>query len=82
MARQETQAGFEVYPIEPVIQTTIMHYAALHNLDYVEAQGLIKYLVSKKIARIIGKQRQNLSSRGKPSNVYELPISVNLNLAA
>jgi hypothetical protein len=92
MARNETTVGFEVYEL-PVVKTAVVvnsltHYktsakefAELHKVDYATAQGFIKLLVAKGVAYEVSK-RKVVGARGKPTNVYELPIKVELKLVA
>lgn len=51
------------------------------KLDYATAQGLVKFLVEKKLATKAG-TRPTTTGKGKPSNVYELPERVEISLKA
>jgi len=80
MARQETSEGFEVLPL-PTYRTSAKEFAEKTKVDYAVAQGFIKYLVSQGVAQEVEK-RKVAGAKGKPTNIYELPIELRLKLAA
>jgi len=79
MARQETTEGFLVYP--ETIRVSKKDLADKYNLDYLTVQGLVSYLVATGHARVVDK-RKSASGRGKPTEIFEIPIEVTLKFAA
>jgi response regulator of citrate/malate metabolism len=75
MARNETTVGFEVYSIGDTIKTSAKEFAEKHGVDYPTAQGFIKFLMSKGIAKQLASRKVE-GQKGKPTNIYELPASV------
>lgn len=94
----EKTEGFEILPlpIEPVqwlpmtakvvtvppVKMSIKEFAERHKVDYLVAQGLIKFLEAKGLAFKVGTKKTSLSGKGKPTNVYEIPASCELKLVA
>ena len=60
---------------------TVKELADELQLDYLTTQGLVKFLVEVGEAKKVG-VRPTASGKGKPSNVYELPEKVEINLKA
>lgn len=79
MARQETTVGFEVYPI--CIKLSVKEFAEKHEVDYATAQGVIKFLEAKGLATKVGTKRTSVTGKGKPTNIYEVPVAVLLAVA-
>lgn len=79
MARQETSAGFEVYPLP--VKTSVKEFAEKHKVDYATARGFIEFLVASGIAEQLD-SRKIPGKKGKPTNIYELPTLFTLDLAA
>jgi predicted ArsR family transcriptional regulator len=80
MNKQETTVGFTVYEL-PTFQTTIKELAARIGVDDLAAQGFVKFLVAKGVARLIT-TRKTATGKGKPANVYEIPNELKLTLRA
>lgn len=59
---------------------TVNEFAASMNVDYGTANSLLKFLVSRNLAKELGKRAA--ASRGKPSTIYEVPEQVTLNFSS
>lgn len=60
-------------PYDCVHEVTIKELADANGLDYMEAQGFLKTLVKLGHCQL-GKPRKVEGQKGKPTNVYLLPI--------
>jgi hypothetical protein len=81
MVREMTD-GFEVLSLpEATYRTSTKEFAEKAKVDYAVAQGFIKFLVSQGIAKEVEKRKIE-GAKGKPTNVYELPCELRLQLAA
>lgn len=78
--KQETTDGFVVFEL-PTYRTSAKEFADKYGVDYPTAQGFIKYLVKRGVARQL-EARKVVGQKGKPTNIYELPIDVQLKLSA
>lgn len=61
-------------------QTTIKQLAEKQGVEYAEAQGLVRYLECKGIAKKVGVLK-NPAGKGKGSDIWELPETINVVLA-
>ena len=77
----ETTEGFEVFPLDTPIKTSIKEFGEKHGLDYLEAQGFIKAMVKLGHAKQL-ESRKIVGQKGKPTNIYELPASITMKLVA
>ncbi|MFY4731196.1 hypothetical protein [Nitrospira sp. BLG_2] len=64
-------------PYDCVHEVTIKELADANGLDYMEAQGFLKTLVKLGHCQM-GKPRKVDGQKGKPTNVYLLPIYLEL----
>lgn len=80
MGRKETCDGFVVLPM-PTYKTSAKEFAEKNGVDYPTAQGFIKYLVKCGVASSLPARKVE-GQKGKPTNMYELPIEVRVELAA
>jgi len=65
-----------------VERVTAIQLAQRLGVDYVVAASLLKLMVSKGVAKEVGKVKTSLSGKGKPSTVYEIPGEFTLSLSA
>jgi hypothetical protein len=79
MARNETTEGFCVYP--ETIRVSKKNLAEKYKLDYLTAQGLVSYLLATGNAKLVDK-RKSPSGKGKPTEIFEIPVEVTLHFAA
>lgn len=63
------------------MKTSVKELAEKHGVEYADARGMVKWLEKVGHAKIVEK-RPAASGKGKPTDIYELPDSVTLNLAA
>ena len=60
-------------PYDCALETSITEFAEANGLDYLEAQGFLKTL--NKLGHCpMGKPRKVKGQNGKPTNVYLVPI--------
>ncbi len=71
--------GFVVLDL-PTFKTSAKEFAERHKVDYVVAQNTLKFLVAKGIARELDPLKI-AGKKGKPTNIYEVPTSVELKAA-
>jgi len=64
-------------PYDVAYEVSIKELADANGLDYLEAQGFLKTLVKLGHCKM-GKARKVEGQRGKPTNVYLLPIYLEL----
>ena len=64
-----------------VFHGSVADFALQNHIDYAVAGGLIKYLVSVGVAKDAG-TRPTATGKGKPSNLYEFPMKVELAFSA
>jgi predicted transcriptional regulator len=76
----ETTEGFVVFDL-PTYQTSAKEFAEKNDVDYATAQGFIKMLLKLGIAEQL-QSRKVAGQKGKPTNIYEIPVEVKLKLAA
>lgn len=57
------------------MRMTIKEFAEKFELDYMAANGTLKFLCS---IGIVDKVAEIANSRGKPSHVYEIPVSARI----
>jgi hypothetical protein len=62
-----------------LIRTTIKALAENQEVEYADAQGLVKFLAAKRIAKEVGIAKS--AGKGKGSTIWELPANLTLNLA-
>ena len=80
MVRNEVTEGFEVFEL-PTFKTSAKEFGEKNGVEYVVAQNFLKFLVAAGVAtelpplKIAGK-------KGKPTNMYEVPINITLKVAA
>ncbi len=77
--KDETTVGFQVFPLP--YETSVKEFGTKYGVDYATAQGFIKFLLAHGLARQAG-FRKNVTGKGKPTTVYELPGDVTIKLAA
>lgn len=58
---------------------SIKELAESANLDYLEAQGLVKALVKLGVAKENGKRKVE-GAKGKPTNLYAIPMCIQLTI--
>jgi Mn-dependent DtxR family transcriptional regulator len=63
-----------------MIRVTVKSLAAKLQVEYPTASALIKLMESKGQAKEVGK-RPNLTGKGKPSVIYEIPESFEISFA-
>ena len=61
------------------IQLTTNQLAVKLGVDYQIAQGLVKLLLAKGLAVKVGKI-PSPAGRGKPSDIWELPLSITIEI--
>jgi hypothetical protein len=66
-------------PHEETNVLSIKELAESANLDYLEAQGLVKALVKLGVAKEAGKRKVE-GAKGKPTNLYAIPMCIQLTL--
>lgn len=64
-------------PYDGALEVSIKELADANGLDYLEAQGFLKTLAKLGHCQM-GKSRKIEGARGKPTNVYLLPIYLEL----
>jgi len=62
-----------------LIEGTTTELAKLLGVEYAPATGFIKTLVELKLAKVVGSRAAN-GGKGKPSIIYSIPHSFELNL--
>lgn len=63
-------------------KVTAIQLAERLGVDYVVASSLLKLMVSRGVAREVGKIKTSLTGKGKPSTVYEIPGEFTLSLSS
>lgn len=63
------------------MRTSVTELAERLKVDYAHAQGLVKLLEKRGLATLFEK-RPNKAGKGKPTNIYELPDKIELDLTA
>jgi hypothetical protein len=61
------------------MKTSVKELAESAGVDYAVAGGLVKFLESRGIAKLV-EQRKREDGRGKPTNIYEVPETVTVEL--
>lgn len=64
-------------PYDAVYEVSIKEFAEANGLDYLEAQGFLKTLVKLGHCQL-GKTRKVEGQKGKPTNVYLMPVYLEL----
>lgn len=60
---------------------TTKQLADMFHVEYIEAAGLLRFLEKRGLVTVVGKL-PNISGRGKPSTIYEVPEKVEFFLKA
>ena len=66
-------------PFDEGIETSIKEFGEANGLEYLEAQGFIKTLVKLGHAKQSGSRKVE-GQKGKPTNIYLLPIALHVNI--
>lgn len=63
------------------MRMTVNQLADILGVEYIVASSFIKLLELRGLATVVGKQKpSNLTGRGKPSTIYNIPKSVEINI--
>lgn len=66
-------------PFDEGLECSVKDFAEANDLDYLESQGFIKTLVKLKVCKMVASRKVE-GKRGKPTNVYMLPIALHVNI--
>jgi hypothetical protein len=66
-------------PFDTGLEVTIKEFGEANGFDYLEAQGFIKTLVKLGVCKQVGSRKVE-GQKGKPTNVYMLPIALHVNI--
>jgi hypothetical protein len=76
-----TKAPVEEAP--KTVKLTTNEFAAREGVEYIQASGLLKFLHAKKLITVAGTVKASgATGKGKPSTVYEVPLTLTLTLKA
>lgn len=63
------------------MKMTVNQLADILGVEYIVASSFVKLLEVKGLANVVGKVKpKNLTGRGKPSTVYEIPKQVTISI--
>lgn len=63
------------------MKMTVNQLADILGVEYAVASSFIKLLELRELATVVGKQKpKNLTGRGKPSIIYDIPKSVEIKI--
>lgn len=64
-------------PFDECLTCSVAELADSLEMDYITAQGFVKFGVASGFVKLIGVRKKD-GQRGKPTNLYAVPIAVQL----
>lgn len=64
-------------PFDDALVVSVQELADSLKMEYIEAQGFIKFGVKAGFVKLVGQRKQE-GKKGKPTNLYAVPIALQL----